>query len=152
RLVEQPAGGAGDQQVREGEPLALAAADLPERGVAGQDLEAEPGEGLLGAALRVPDVGEGRLGQQAVVAGAGRWGPGPGLLPRRGQLPLEPPGALERVGEDIGERGAGAEGQLLAQQPDGPGHLAGAGVGAEIAGEDAQQGGLAAAVLAEQPG
>src|SRR5699024_12333507 len=46
----------------------------------------------------------------------------PIFLPRRDQLPLEPPGALERVGEDIGERGAGAEGQLLAQQPDGPGH------------------------------
>src|SRR5699024_5729553 len=108
RLVEQPAGGAGDQQVREREPYALTAADLPERGVAGQVREPEAGEGLLGAALRVPDVGEGGLGEDVVVAGGGRGGAAGELLPRRDQLPLEAPGALERVGEDAGERGAGA--------------------------------------------
>src|SRR5690606_38279511 len=73
-------------------------------------------------------------------------------LPRLGELPFEAAGALERVGEDRLDRDAATERQLLAEHPDRSGDLEGPGSGDEGSGGEAQQGGLGAAVVTEQPG
>ncbi len=155
-LVEQEGGGAPHQQGGEGEASPLPAGEGDEAPSVVQPVEAEPGEDGGRAAVRLPD-----------------------LLPL-GALQLPPVGGeqagvlrcvlrcgLQQAGEPVefGERGAGlaqcavhhgGEGrrrvvrQLLMQEAEVGGADDVAGVGLVGAGEQAQQGRLADAVLADE--
>ena len=118
---------------------------------AGQGGESEAGERLLDAGLQAPRVGGGHGGEELVVV------PGEGGLV--GALGQGCAGGLEAGGERAQRRGGGVE--VVARAPvhgqgvgDGRGARGpqGAGVGDEVARDQAQQRGLAAAVGADEAG
>ena len=142
--------------MRERETLALAAADRPQGGERVDAGEAEPGQHGLRPLVGVPDIGQGRLGEQLVEATARLRGgiatAGAEGLPRLGELPFETARAVQGVGDDGCQGRLGSEGQLLVEHAEGAGGRYRAAVGCEVAGQHAEQRGLAAAVLAEQAG
>src|SRR5699024_2625874 len=127
--------------------------------VAGQIGEAESGEHGLHAGVEAPCLEAFGVLQRSseclsgglLSGGAGH--PSPGGIHVRDRLAHWGHGLLERFGHRIGS----GEGHLLVQQPDpgrapGGGDADGAGIGMQMAGEDAQQGGLTGAVLPDQTG
>jgi hypothetical protein len=148
-LVEQQARRPAHQGRREGEPGALSAGEGGNRTAAVEVGDAEGGGGDPGAAVGVPGVVRDGPGEDPVVLVTGVLSGGHPL----GEA-LQPGDRLvqraQRVVEE-GPDGAGGSGLgLLRQVHDVVGDRHRPGVRDVAAGEQAQQGGLAGAVLADQ--
>ncbi len=155
-LVEQDRRGPPDQQRGEGEAPALAARERAEDAVGADGGQAEAVEQQGGAAVGVPGFAVLRLFEAGAVGGEQR-GLARAAVREGGQLLAEAvefgevgAGFAERLVQHGGDGGGGVERHLLVQEAEvgGPGDASG--VGLVDAGQHPQQGGLAAAVLADQ--
>jgi len=148
RLVEQQQVGALGQPAGQAHPVALPHAELGQRPVAVPGC-AEPGQGLVDAAVGVPGGevlvagdGEGQRGRVAVlVVGGGH---------RARQLVCGGAGGGERGVDDGADRGVGPGDQLLLDDGERAHPVHGAGLRRQRAGQHVQQGRLAGAVLPHQ--
>lgn len=152
-FVQQQCPRSGHQQGGQRQPAPLPSGQLGQRPSRGDAAEPEPLGHHRGAAIRVPHpVCLGPLQHPPVLVEHGRvvrppfepGGEGVELLGRT-------PEVGERVVEDVGRRGGGRVRQFLVQEAD----VTTAGDGARLRafepGQQPQQGGLAHAVVADQP-
>jgi hypothetical protein len=152
RLVEHQRVRRPQQQPAEGEASDLTTGEVAYPPVLGRPVDAETRDDLLDPVLQVPGVVPVRRLQcePEAVSGAGVAGGEQSrlVLDRVGECPYRCDGVLQHLGDGpvAGER------WLLMVEPDGTGHRDRPGVRLVQTGRDAQERGLAGAVLADETG